>query len=336
VENNSEYIDDLIVKALSGEASADELVTIAQWRKLSTENENIYLEFEKLLHVGDFLRNKITVDTDAAWIKLKSEILSKKEPAKIISLPIKNKPFLSFRIAASIAIVFGLGLLTLFLSDPADQKLVEIISKDSVQKTELPDGSYFTLNKNSSLTYSSRQFKNKRVVKLKGEAFFNVKHDDANPFVVEAGDLKIEDIGTSFNVKAKSNSPFIIISVVSGEVKLTGGDDQLMHLRAGEEASYNIKTKMLGKNESIKENIAAYADKIFVFENADLKTVISVLNDVYDVKLSVENANLNTCRITVTFDNENINDIVAIIAETLGLKFLTINNQIIFQGDACK
>ncbi|MBK9026247.1 MAG: DUF4974 domain-containing protein [Saprospiraceae bacterium] len=157
-------------------------------------------------------------------------------------------------------------------------------------------------------------------MKLKGEAFFDVKHDESNPFVVEAADLKIEDVGTSFNVKAKESSDVIIISVVSGEVKVTtvsGPDAQPQCRRRSNLQHYN---KSHRKKEVIKENISAYSDKVFVFENAELGTVINVLNDVYDVQLGLANMDLKSCRITVTFEDEPIDDIAFVIAETLGLE----------------
>ena len=97
-----------------------------------------------------------------------------------------------------------------------------------------------------------------------------------------------------------------------------------------------MKTKIVSKKESVEENISAYADRVFVFENAELKTVVDVLNDVYDSQLTIENHKLDSCRITVTFDNEAIDDIATVIAETLGLEIKKSNEQIILSGNDCK
>lgn len=336
MENKFEHIDDIIAKYLAGEATAEEEALLTEWRNESPENDNEFKQFGKLFEAGASLRDVIPVDTDAAWIKLKKSISQKHENGKIIPIQQKSNRLTFIRIAAAVLIFAGLGMLAFFMTLPSEDNLAEIHSTEKVKKEILPDGSTITLNKNTTLAYSVDHFSKKRIVKLKGEAFFDVKHDESNPFVVEAADLKIEDVGTSFNVKAKESSDVIIISVVSGEVKVTTVSDQMLSLNAGEEATYNITTKVIGKKEVIKENISAYSDKVFVFENAELGTVINVLNDVYDVQLGLANMDLKSCRITVTFEDEPIDDIAFVIAETLGLEIKKENEQIVFNGKSCK
>ena len=336
MEKRFENIDNLIARYLAGEADAADLVLLNDWRKLSAENEEEFSQTEKLYNAASSLRDVIPVDTDAAWLKLKKNISVQQEPGKVIPLKQTTSRSNFIRIAASILIVAGLGMLAFFLTLPSEDKLAEIKSDAVIRKEVLPDGSKVTLNKNTTLAYSTDHFSKKRIVKLKGEAFFEVVHDDSNPFLIEAADLKIEDVGTSFNVKAVENSGIAIISVVSGEVKVTTLTGQVFNLVAGEEVSYNVNTKIITKNETIEENISAYADRVFVFENAELKTVVKVLNDVYDVRMVLENEKLDSCRITVTFDNESINDIAIVIAETLGLEIKKSNDQIILSGNGCK
>ena len=336
MDNRFENIEDVIAKYLAGETDAADLVLINEWRKVSAENELKFSQMEKLYNASSSLRDIIPVDTDAAWLKLKKTISVQPEQGKIIQLKQTSSRINFIRIAASILIVAGLGMLAFFLTLPSEDKLAEIKSANKIRKETLPDGSSVTLNKNSLLAYSSDHFSKKRIVKLKGEAFFDVKHDASNPFLIEAADLKIEDVGTSFNVKAVENSGIAIISVISGEVKVTTLTGQVFNLVAGEEASYNVTTKVMHKKDDIEENISAYADRVFVFENAELKTVVKVLNDVYNVRLIIENPELDSCRITVTFDNEPIDDIATVIAETLGLEMRKSNDQIILSGDGCK
>jgi len=336
VDSRFENIEVLIARYLAGEADAADLVLLNEWRKLSSENEIEFSQMEKLYNNSSSLRNVIPVDTDAAWMKLKNTISIQPEQGKIISIKPATSRINFIRIAASILIVAGLGMLAFFLTLPSEDKFAEIKSENVIRKEKLPDGSTVTLNKNTTLAYSTDHFSRKRIVKLKGEAFFDVVHDEKNPFLIEAADLKIEDVGTSFNVQAKENTGIAIISVVSGEVKITTLTGQVFNLVAGEEATYNVKTKIVSKKESVEENISAYADRVFVFENAELKTVVDVLNDVYDSQLTIENHKLDSCRITVTFDNEAIDDIATVIAETLGLEIKKSNEQIILSGNDCK
>jgi transmembrane sensor len=58
-----------------------------------------------------------------------------------------------------------------------------------------------------------------RKVKLSGEAFFSVKHEEEKPFVIEAEDVLVRDIGTEFNLKAYPDKDTIEIIVTQGEVQ---------------------------------------------------------------------------------------------------------------------
>ena len=89
-------------------------------------------------------------------------------------------------------------------------------------------------------------------------------------------------------------------------------------------------------NKHIDVNIAAYKDKIFIFDNAELGTLVNIMNDIYSIKLFLDNEELKHCRITVSFNNEKIEDIADIIAETLGLTLKKEEDKIIFAGNGCK
>jgi len=334
VKDRFENIEEIIAKFLAGEANSDEIALLEQWKNVNSENRKYYDDCVKLFESGKDFSKSASVDVDAAWNRV-HERISKNIKPKLIPINRNNSKSFFYRIAASIILVVGIGYILFELNDNSSSQTVLINTADTIKAELLPDGSTITLNKNSQLAYQQDQFSNKRIVKLKGEAFFDVLHDEANPFIVEAGDLKIEDIGTSFNVNANENSGIIIISVVSGEVKLSTINHHTLLLNAGDEGRYDVSSKSLSKSEFSDPNITAYTNKVFIFEDAELSTVLKVLNDVYDVKLKTQNANLLSCRITVTFDNETINEIAEVIAETLGLKIINDDHTIFFSGDAC-
>ena len=66
----------------------------------------------------------------------------------------------------------------------------------------LPDGSKVWLNSDSEIKYTNLYGDGERIISLDGEAYFEVAKDSLNRFVVQAGDLAVEALGTSFNVKA--------------------------------------------------------------------------------------------------------------------------------------
>lgn len=66
----------------------------------------------------------------------------------------------------------------------------------------LPDGTKVWLNSHTQISYNSNYGMKDRVVALAGEAYFEVAKDKDHRFIVKTGDMEVEALGTSFNVKA--------------------------------------------------------------------------------------------------------------------------------------
>ncbi|MEP6689726.1 MAG: FecR domain-containing protein [Gemmatimonadaceae bacterium] len=85
-------------------------------------------------------------------------------------------------------------------------------------ETFLPDSSRVVLGPGSTLTIAARYGEADRSVVLAGEALFDVRHDAAHPFVVQAGDTEIRDVGTVFVVHSDTND--VRVAVTAGAVRL--------------------------------------------------------------------------------------------------------------------
>jgi transmembrane sensor len=86
----------------------------------------------------------------------------------------------------------------------------------------LPDGSQVILSPGSTLRYATAFGTDRREVRLEGEAYFDVEHDAGRPFVVRAGDLVAEDLGTEFVVRAYPEDRYGRVIVREGLVGIGG------------------------------------------------------------------------------------------------------------------
>ncbi|MDP4291931.1 MAG: FecR family protein, partial [Bacteroidota bacterium] len=210
MENESINFDDLIIRYLSGNTTQSENQVLSEWMNESTDNRstfnairNIWLatsqtsDIVSALHsVHDIPESPNNSDKDL------DEDLDESPVHKSIGL--KN----ILKVAAVIVITLAIGALgnQLWvdqLKNVPSKKTVNFeTSLGSRASTTLPDGSKVWLNAGSRLDYNL-DFGNKtRIVKLTGEAFFDVKTDSLKPFIVKAGKLAIKAYGTAFNVKA--------------------------------------------------------------------------------------------------------------------------------------
>ena len=333
MRNREYHIDEVLAKYVANEATPEEKEFVSLWLTENADNvkhlEQINLIFTKVTSSKEAQR----FDTDAAWTKVKSK-LNRPESRTIEFKPSTSYFNISIRIAASIVIVLGIGFsLYNHFTKPSDQ--VDIQSTNKIITDTLPDGSTAVLNKQSSLAYEFNPKKNTRKLKLKGEAYFDVKHEADKPFIIETQDVIIEDLGTTFNVKSYEKSSAIEVYVESGEVKFYTLQDKGLSLRAGQTGIYNKQSHTFMFMEKSDSNILAYKNQIFQFNNTDLNSIVESMNDVYEIKIVLANTEIGKCRITVNFNGETIDSIVDILAETLNLDVVKSEKQIILDGKGC-
>jgi ferric-dicitrate binding protein FerR (iron transport regulator) len=332
VNYNIDHIDDLIGKYLAGEAGKDEMLTVESWAQESEANKK-YLEQCKLIFNKTFeAKRRQEFDADAAWVKMKAKLHSNggRPVASPASKPIRN---FVWRVAASIIVVVGIGFFGYRLLNPGKMKPIEVVAQKETKADTLPDGSGVFLNKKTELAYTYDRKKKNHIVKLKGEAYFNIHHDDDKTFIIDAAGVFIRDIGTSFNVKAYPEENTVEVVVEEGKVMFYTENDSGIYLSAKGKGIYNKSTKTFTIEEP-EENVLAYKTRFFSFSDTDLRTAVAALNNVYDKKI-VLSENLYNCHLTVSFNNEDIDEIAAIMAETLGLIVHHSTNEIRLEGSGC-
>lgn len=157
-------------------------------------------------------------------------------------------------------------------SNPRNSKAIHIT---------LPDNTQVWLNADTYLQYPTNYNAKDRLVTLKGEAYFEVKHNEAKPFRVSAGDQSIEDVGTSFNVKAYADEANVQTTLLEGIVKI----NNTVSLKPGQQYS-NQKIRNANTDE-----VMAWKNGSFYVDGRELGAVASELGRWYDVEVVFEKPN---------------------------------------------
>lgn len=338
IEENK-HIDFIIARYIAGEATEQEIAMLNQWLNESEVKRKYFgdIQFVNQKAVTSHTINK--VDVDKAWGKVHQQMKKKAVQPEPVAKTVTFQIPVWLRVAAVLVVVSGISLAlykyyTSTLLFPTE--MVAAASKDSVITKSLVDSSTVALNKNSRVTYAKNYGKKERRLKLEGEAFFDVKHIDDKPFIVEAEGTLIEDIGTSFNIKAVDTDTIVEVFVKSGEVIFFTKDNKGISLTAGEMGIYNKNTRTFTRIASPDVNATAYVNKVFLFQNVRLADVVQQLNMVYNANVRFGNELLKDCTISVKFENEDIDLILTIISETLDLTITKDAEGYVINGDACK
>lgn len=191
----------------------------------------------------------------------------------------------------------------------------------------LPDGSKVWLNAESSLKYPTEFSGRQRIVKLTGEAYFEVAENENMPFKVELNGMEIKVLGTHFNVMAYENEKRITTTLLEGKVKVTeAGKSEL--LKPGQAASFDKASQRFSVTAANMEQAIAWKNGYFDFRDATLKTVMRQLSRWYDVEVHYQ-ADIPVRRFTGQAPRDlNLSDVMKILA-TSGIHFSIENKQII-------
>jgi transmembrane sensor len=157
------------------------------------------------------------------------------------------------------------------------------VGQQSPYPLELSDGTRVWLNALSSITFPVAFNSKSRLVKITGEAYFEVAHDEGRPFSVSVNDQIIEDIGTHFDVNAYNDEPFIQTVLLEGKIKVSQGN-QTIYLAPGREViNQNGELKI---QDADTEESVAWKNGYFSFNNTDIRTIMRVISRWYNIEVS--------------------------------------------------
>lgn len=191
--------------------------------------------------------------------------------------------------------------------------------ENSRMKILLPDGTAVWLNHGSVIKYPREFSRKKREVKLTGEAFFDVKHDPSRSFEVITSKLNITVLGTSFNVSAYPDDPFIATTVEEGKVIVNKIDDYHRRIRTTElnpgMQSYFMKKTEHNINSRVNpEKYTGWKDGKLMLIDDPMAIVVKKLERWYNVEVEVLNKRIYDYKYTATFIHEPIEQVLKMLS----------------------
>ncbi|MCG8311273.1 MAG: DUF4974 domain-containing protein [Cytophagales bacterium] len=181
----------------------------------------------------------------------------------------------------------------------------------------LKDGSIVYLNAESSIRYPEVFPDSARIVKLQGEAYFDIARDPDKPFIVQVGNLRVSVLGTSFNINAYEENEFSKISLNSGKVLVESTETshllkrKKIKLNPGECVSYSSKQNAFTNISAFDPNLdLSWKDGKIVFANADMEAMVKRFERWYNVDFSFRNQPYFKWNYTGEFHNQTLQDVL--------------------------
>lgn len=276
--------------------------------------------------------NKKITKTDEAWIRLyarfeENNLLT----SQVSSRQAVRRLFLGWTVVAAVILIAALGT-ALWVLPTYEYHMPDFITQENLEKTTLvktlEDGSVVYLAQESTIQYPEHFAADKREVNLQGEAFFDVAGNSGQTFTVETDKVRVEVLGTAFDVRSKENIPFSL-SVQRGKVKVSlKRNGQRVYVKAGETVflhNGNLTLCSIGQSGQFDR----YTRNIR-FKDECLEDVLRVINkESSGWQIEVASPSLGKRRLTVEFFNNSPESVAELISLTFNLKCIRQNNKLI-------
>lgn len=281
---------------------------------------------------------------DAIWRKLAAKL---PEPATQESRRVFS-PAAWYSIAAAAALFVTASYFLIFKRLDAEEKPEPVAvqmrqattHRGQKMKVELLDGSRVILNANSSLEFPEQFNGSRREVYLEGEAYFEVAHDAAHPFIVHTPAASTTVLGTSFNIKL-TESQGTQVTLVEGKVDVATLPDKSTPARhiillPNQQASVKTGNDRIEVRDVDVSAFVEWKDNILRFENMRLDQAAAVLEDWYNVDITLEDPALANCTINATYRKETLKNVLNSLGYMLKITYRQDGRKIVLKGRGCR
>ena len=254
---------------------------------------------------------------------------------------VKHNKKLKWSIACStvaLGVVLSVVLITYLFVSP---RLANTSQKDvwmevpvgSTSRIVLPDGSIAHINENSHLTYSHLFGIKNREIKMSGECYFEVKKNEKQPFIVCSDAMKIQVLGTKFNVRDYPNNNHSSVDLLEGKVTASNIKDETnsYELHPNQRITLNKHTGEIQIEYLHNTKELLWTSEELALNGKSLTDITYILSQRYHVNIVISNDSMRKLRFggSLSLNNQHINDVLDVLKSTGKIRYRTKNNTIV-------
>jgi ferric-dicitrate binding protein FerR (iron transport regulator) len=348
----------LLTRKLAGEATSEELLELDELLALFPEA----LYYEEVLNqitFKDELQEEIDIDEAFALHEQKYGHEFADDNQKGPATNLKRRLVTRWLVTASLITITSFAVFLLYRNKKSNNVSytpdTEIVcGKRMRKKIVLPDGTSVWLNTNSKLQYDEAMLnKDRREVRLYGEAFFDVAKDKKHPFIIHTEKIAVKVLGTAFNIKAYPGDAVTETTLIRGLIELSLNSDpqRKILLRAKEKLALNESVLNEHNDKSVAppihnqlviENIepveisnkdyieeTSWLQNKLVFKDESFEELVPKLEKWYNVTFKINNKTAAGYRFTGILENETLTQALTEMQIIRPFKFKITANDVV-------
>jgi transmembrane sensor len=315
---------DRVARYLAGEAEPREAEATRLWLEADAERLAMVTALEAAL--ANVARDdSAEIDAERALRTVKSRF----DRPKVVRISTRadatapNRILSAYlRTAAVLAVLVGGGVVwrDIRRSEASSGSQTFTTAVGERRQFRLADGTEVVMGPASRLAVDPNS--GDRSVTLDGDGYFRIVHDSSHPFIVRAGSVKIQDVGTAFAIQS-DDSAGVRIAVDSGSVAVRpketdGVFGEVLHAR--DRATVAPSGLVEVERSAVSDDDLAWVQGRLVFRDAPLIYVGAELYRWYGVRLRVADSSLAGLHLTASFSGESVDRVLNVIALSLGAR----------------
>lgn len=239
-------------------------------------------------------------------------LLNFRQQVQVTQKPKRN--FLAW--AAAAAVLISVGLSYFFMhknSATGSQDFLAVTNTGSKPKlVVLPDSSQVWLNTTSTIRYKKNFDLIHRQIQLTGEAYFNVKGNEKNPFIIHTRDINIQVLGTQFNVEAYPAEELTRVVLSQGKVNVRSAQDSniAVVLKPGYAASFSNEGRHFEIEEVHSERSDSWKRGAFAANDISFKDAVNRLCGQYSYTVNWQNTKDINKHVNVLLSNTDFRTVL--------------------------
>ncbi len=322
-----EHIYDLLVDYFCGNLSTDDEAQVESWRDSSQTNGRMFRQLRTIWMSIPDMHQLARFDKEKAYRQFMDRVEAHRRARK-------NRRVVSMmRYAAVLLVLVGVFSWVFYIGGQhkLESRFADITVEaplGSTTRMALPDGTQVWLNAGSHITYSQGFGVTNRNVRLVGEGYFEVAHNEQLPFHVLSGALKVRVLGTKFDFRDYPEDSDAVVSLAEGSVALGCLSDDAhreYRLQPNERAVFEKNTSSMVIESCQAQNTRQWTRGILMFSNARLSDITTVLSRSYRQRIVLADKRLGNLCFYGTFnrDEQSLRQVLDALSATGRIHYKT-------------
>ncbi len=340
--DNKDNIWAVIVRYLDDTMTKGDSEQLENWLNESGENKRILHSVDRIWKASseksrESFFNELNLEKD--WDRISDRIeqkdsKEKKDREKKYRRLYKRRQIMSnfLKVAALVLVAVTSVFLTLQYAPVSEPPEYEPVFKEISTKAgeraniDLGDGTKVVLNAESNITVPDFFSPHQRVVRLSGQAFFDVTPDKDRPFYIETSNAIIEVVGTSFDVRSYEDEDNVRVVVQEGTVELKKADNTEEKLIVNQGYLGNLAEETGRLNIEWVDDPDQYTGWMegrLIFKNTPFDKVLNHIKRWYDIdiKLELSDESLLKKQFTADLKTRSVADVFDVIATSMNIQY---------------